>query len=431
MNTTICLLDLPDWLLKSLFGYLTVADALKFRLTCSRLFQISKCKEFYEKVQICRSKICSLPDSLLSSIFGYLTVTDALKLRLTCTRMFKTSKCNEFYEKMQICMSKIKVNDLDLFQELCKTFASKVRFNTEGCFEERLRWILSYVEDIKDIRVNIRYLKQACMEVKHIRQLVINFTLTDGLESSHIDFSYLSVAKELAKLIIRGTVHYYQKLVLYQPMLYDIIKHTKQISKICFDSIEVQSAKSFEQGSLSEEIKNSSHISEWSLKNVVADDGIFNLPEDIRILECRNTNCISFRDYNFEKLEKLALESVKFESRNFIFENVKILEITGQLLGGGLDGKTVICPKLEILRLLEICHITSFQNLLTGELKRLYMTVSGGIRDTEKDWILRTKPSIKKLIIIEIYDNFADSLQLKAKRKKEKGKRFKGKSKIL
>ena len=348
--------------------------------------------------------IC-LPDDPLQYLLGYLTVNDVLNLRLTCVRIFQVSKCKEFYGKVQICMSKIKVNDKENFQSLCKEFAINVRFNTEGCFEERLGWILPYVENIKDILVHIRYLKQACAKVKYIKHLTISYIYADGLTNDDIDFSCLSIPKELDQLSIKGTVNNLQKLYLYESMLDDILKNTKQISKIYFDTIHVENEKHFKQNLLSEAIKNSSHITEWHLNNVVAPDGMFNLPEDIRILECRNTDSINFRKYKYDKIEKLLLESVKFENTEFKFKNLKILEITGHLRGSGLDGKIVICPKLKVLRLFGINHIKSFQNLLTGELEILHVSVNGDISNTEIGWILRTKPSIKKFTNNTIFDN--------------------------
>ena len=344
----------------------------------------------------------SLPDVPLQYLLGYLTVNDVINLRLTCSRMFQVSKCKEFYGKVQIRMSNIKDNDVELFQTLCDEFASNVRFSTEGCFEERLSWILPYVENIKDILVNIRYLRQVCTEVKYIKHLVISYICTDDLKNDDINFCYLSMATELDHLSIKGTSNNLQKLHLYQPMLYDIFKHTKQISKISFDNIQVENDKTFKQDSLSNEIKNSSHITEWHLNNVVAPDDIFNLPKDIRILECRNTNCINFRNYEYNKIQKLSLESVYFENTVFRFENLKILEITGHLLGDDLDRKTVICPKLEILRLYEIHHIRSFLNFLTVEMETLHMSVIDDISQNVRDWILRINPSIKKIILSEV-----------------------------
>ena len=341
--------------------------------------------------------IC-LPDAPLIYLLGYLTVNDVLNLRLTCVRMFQISKCKEFFGKVQICMSKIKVSDKENFQSLCKEFAINVRFNTEGCFEERLGWILPYVENIKDILVNIRYLKQACTKVKYIKHLIISYINTDGLTNDDIDFSCLSIVKELDQLSIKGTVNNMQKLYLFQPMLFKILKHTPQISKIYFDTIQVANGKYSKQNLLSEAIKNSSHIREWHVNNVLAPDGMFDLPENIRILECRNTDCINFRKYKYDEIEKLSLESVKFENTEFKFDNLEILEITGHLRGHALEGKIVKCPKLKVLRLFGINHITSFDNLLTGKLEILHASVNNYVYK-EENHQLKYSPLILTLYI--------------------------------
>ena len=338
--------------------------------------------------------VVDLPNIPLQIVCTYLTVTDVLNLRLTCSKMFQTSKCKEFYEKVQICMAKIKETDLKLFQKLCEEFAVIIMFNTEGCFEERLEWILPCVKDVRNVLVNIRYLNQACRKLKCIKYLVISYIYSDGLKDGDIDFSCLSNAKNLDLLCIKGNVNNFQKLYLYQSMLDVIIEHTKQISKICFEDIDLRKGNYFAKSKdpLSKKIRKSSHIREWKLKNVVTDDGIFDLPSDISILECRYTNCISFKDYKFDNLEKLVLESVKFENELFEFENLKVLEITGHLRDDGLNGKTIVCPKLEIIRLFKIHHIGSFQELLTCESKRLHLTVIDDISNTETSWILQNKP---------------------------------------
>ena len=181
-----------------------------------------------------------LPDIPLQFVCAYLTVTDVLNLRLTCSKMFQTSKCKEFYEKVPICMAKVKETDLKLFQKLCEEFAIIIMFNTEGCFEERLEWILPCVENVRNVLVNIRYLNQACRKLKYNKYLVINYIYSDGLEYDDIDFSCLSTARKLHHLCIKGSAHNFQKLYLYQSMLDVIIEHTKQISKICFEDIDLQ-----------------------------------------------------------------------------------------------------------------------------------------------------------------------------------------------
>lgn len=330
-------------------------------------------------------RLIDLPNIPLQFVFAYLTVTDVLNLRLTCSKMFQTSKCKEFYEKVQICMEKIKETDLKLFQKLCEEFAIIIMFNTEGCFEERLEWILPCVENVRNVLVNVRYLNQACRKLKYIKYLVINYIYSDGLKDSDIDFSCLSTVKTLDQLCIKGSVNNFQKLYLYQSMLDVIIEHTNQISKICFEDIDLQKGNEFAKSKvpLSKKIRKSSHIREWKMINVVTDDGIFDLPSDIRTLECRYTDCINFKVYKFDNLEKLVLESVKFENELFKFKNLKVLEITGHLRGDGLDGKAIVCPKLEIIRLLKIHHIGPFRELLTCESKKLHLTVIHDISKTE------------------------------------------------
>lgn len=337
-----------------------------------------------------------LPDVPLQYLFGYLTTADALNLRLTCSKMFHISKCKEFYENVCIGMSKIKDTDLELFQKLCDEFASNLRFNTEGCFEERLEWILPYVKNVKDVLVNIKYLRPACTEVKCMKHLFISYVYTNELKDNDIDFSCLSAAKELEQLSIKGSIESFEKLCLYQPMIYNILEYANQISKICFDTIHVEKKEDFAQDLLSEKIRKSNHITEWHLKNVEADKGIFDLPAGIRVLECRHTDGVSFKDCNFFRLEKLVLEYVKFEEKCIVFQNLRELEITGHLKGDGLDGKRVVCPALEILRLFRINHIGDFQHLETKQLKVLQISVFQDISNTEIGWILRKRPSIKK-----------------------------------
>ena len=158
-------------------------------------------------------------------------------------------------------MSKIKETDPELFQKLCDEFASNLRFNTEGCFEERLEWILPYVKNVKDILVDIKYLKSACTEVKYMKHLFINYIYTDDLKDSDIDFSCLSAVKELNQLSIKGSTDIFKKLSLYQSKICDIVKYARQISKVCFGSIHVAKEKDFAQEFLSEKIRESNHIS--------------------------------------------------------------------------------------------------------------------------------------------------------------------------
>ena len=199
--------------------------------------------------------------------------------------------------------------------------------------------------------------KQVCTELNYVKHMVVNYIYTDNLKYSDIGFSCLSSAERLSQLSIKGP-----GLYLYGSTLEDIIIHTKQILKICFEEIEIRKINYFDKSrrSLSEKIKKSSNISEWCFKHVYGDGGMLSLPDDIKVLECRYTNCVSFKDYNYGKLEKLVLESVIFESKPFKFKSLKVLKMVGNFLRDGLQGKTVIWPKLQKLHLTKINHIKMF-----------------------------------------------------------------------
>ena len=388
-------------------------------------------------------RLVDLPNVSLQFVCAHLAVTDVLNLRLTCSKMFQASKCKEFYGKVQICMAKIKETDLKLFQKLCEELAIIIMFNIEGCFEERLEWILPFAKNVRNVLVNIKYLEQACRELKYIKYLVINYIYSDGLKDSDINFSCLSSAAKIDQLCIKGTVNNFEKLYLYQFMVNDILKYTEQISKICLEDIDLRKgngiAKSEDplsnedidlqkgngvaesedplsnEDSLSKQIRKSNHIRQWKFKNVITDDDIFDLPSDITVLECRYTNCISFKVYKFDNLEKLVLESIKFENDIFEFKNLKVLEITGHLRDDGLVGKRIDCPKLEIIRLFKIHHIGSFQQLFTCESKRLHLTIIHDLSNTEISWILQNKPLLNRSFT---YNNMEKAYRMSEKEKK-------------
>ena len=139
-----------------------------------------------------------------------------------------------------------------------------------------------------------------------------------------------------------------------------------------FHSIDIEGKSS---NSVRKLIRNANHVKEWSIVNVnVTDSGFFCLLEDIRTLELRHSNCVSFKDYRFDNLETLILEGVKFDNEFFEFRNLKNLEIIGTLCGNGLEGKGVICPRQQVLRLDNIYHVENFERLFCDSLEAFYVT---------------------------------------------------------
>lgn len=336
------------------------------------------------------------PEIALQKLFQYLPVHDVLNLRLTCSRIFKISRHRRFYERVQICMIKIQPVDLELFGRFCKDFGSSVRYKTEGCSEEQLNLMLPPAENVEDILVNVKYLNHICMNWKHVKNLVVDFSIADDLKEEEITFSCLSMLIRLTELTIKGSEDYFKKLLLCKSFLQDIILNSKQISKLSFRSIDVE-GKSYD--SVRKLIRNANHVKKWSMVNVnVTDSGFFFLPKNIRTLELRHSNCVSFKDYHFDNLETLILEGVKFDNEFFEFRNLKNLEIIGTLRGDGLEGKRVICPRLQVLRLDNIYHVENFECLFCDSLEALYVTSVYDMEELDQSRVINRCQSLRKFM---------------------------------
>ena len=180
-------------------------------------------------------------------------------------------------------MIKIQQVDLELFGRFCKDFGSSVRYKTEGCSEEQLNLMLPPTENFEDILVNVKYLNHICMNWKHVKSLVVDFSIADDLKEEEITFSCLSMLIRLTELTTKGSEDYFKKLLLCKSFLHDIILNSKQISKLSFRSIDIEGKSS---DSVRKLIRNANHVKKWSMVNVnVTDSGFFCLPKNIRTLE--------------------------------------------------------------------------------------------------------------------------------------------------
>lgn len=232
--------------------------------------------------------------------------------------------------------------------------------------------MLPPTENVEDILVNVKYLNHIYMNWKYVKSLVVNFNIADDLKEQEITFSCLSMLIRLSELTIKDSEDYFKKLLLCKSFHNVIILKSKQISKLSFHSIDIEGKSS---DSVRKLIRNASHVKEWSIVNVnVTDSGFFCLLENIRTFELRHSNCVSFKDYRFDNLETLILEGVKFDNEFFEFRNLKNLEIIGTLCGNGLEGKGVICPRQQVLRLDNIYHVENFERLFCDSLEAFYVT---------------------------------------------------------
>ena len=346
----------------------------------------------------------NLPAIALKKLLEYLPVRDILNLRKTCSHICRASRCKSFFGKVQVNLSTIEEEDVELYKRFCQEFASVVRFNLEDCDENNFKLILPYMEKVEEILVQVKDLNHICTNFKHIRKLMVKYIYADELNVEEINFSCLSMLLKLAELSIEGSVYYFQKLTLYRTMVEDILSNAKYLVKISFGKVHIEGAEmnvslGADIDSLQEAISNANHIRKWCFNTVSVDDLSFQLPPNIRMLECRHTSCVSFKNSAFEKLEKLVLEGVKFDNERFEFPNLKELKIAGSLLGDGLEEKEVLCPNLQVLQLDNVSHITNFKQLFCDSLKVLFVTSWSGLSDEEQSWILSKCGSLRHLFV--------------------------------
>ena len=66
------------------------------------------------------SNLLDVPQFTMQKLFGYLPVRDILNLRATCSHIFEVSRDRVFYERVQIYVANIKEVDLELYGRLGK-----------------------------------------------------------------------------------------------------------------------------------------------------------------------------------------------------------------------------------------------------------------------------------------------------------------------
>ena len=351
-----------------------------------------------------------LPDIALHKIIKYLPVPDVFSLRLTCYRFSEIAKCKELFGRVQIHISKVEKHGKESFDGLCQEFASHIRFNAEGCVNDTFKLILPYINKVEDVIVDAKHLRDVCMEGKQIKKLTINFMRYDDLEDQDdVDFACLASLNDLSDLNIKSDGNYNNKFLFDKSMLYDVILNATSLSKLSFQNLHIQGRdlcrhpdENEFKDTLKKLISTASHIKEWYLDHVYVESGLFQLPNDIRVLECRYTKGVIFDHYSFHNLEKLVIECVIFKNLRFNFPKLKILEINGDLI----IGKTMFCPELEELYLIRIGCILRYQQLFSDSLKILFISSRNSVNDEVQHFVRSRCVSLTQLTFRTYEESF-------------------------
>ena len=352
--------------------------------------------------------LCQLPYIILLRIMAYLPVDNILNLRLTCQFMYRLTKCKEFYKRISIDVYfKVKSCDVEMFKSLLEEHGSNLRFKRMYFYND-MNLILPYLSKVEDIWIDTRYLEDICIHCTQIKKLGISLDyLIPDTEKREVDFTFLSKLQKLEELSI-GCFKAYGA-TLCKSTLYDILVNATTISKIYFIDIYCIAQTNFKKHHcerklnklLIKVIKNASHIKEWSLFNIFCSEKVFEFPDDVRSIECRNVNCAVIKNQPYKSIQKLVTRGEDLCSEEFEFVNLKQLELTGDLTYPGLKESAVVCPQLEVLCLREILDIEKLEPFLSSTLKVLELDTRSCSHDNILKRIMARCTSLSNLTIVD------------------------------
>ena len=388
--------------------------------------------EYNQKVSSLNN-LGKFPDITLLVLIENLPVPDILNLRLTCSHIFNVTRCKDFYKRIQLRVTKLSMGDMFIFQKLFNEFGSYMKLITTD-FEGDFEVLLNCIDNVHDISVGIHQLQEICLKCKLIKRLAINFQyctsrqqldlrgnwkgIADWLKFIGkevdkcflVDFTCLVTLQSLNEIVINGVTINYEKYMLSKSALYDIIKNTKMISKISFCSIHIAQtdASGHLCGTCREAqqkcIIEADHIGEWCFNDVSIQNEFFQFPRMVKSLEYRYVNCVTFKNLDiYKNITKLVLEGVEFDNTIFKFPNLKVLKICGSLRSIG-KWKEVSCPKLEELHLQNIFYLKNFRILFLSVLKKLILDSVYNVDDNILKEIMESCFLLTHLIFENIED---------------------------
>ena len=351
------------------------------------------------------SRLNKLREIVLLKIMEHLPLSDALNFRLTSSKTFQVSLCKPFYNRVQIRLKTLSEDDLELFKKLFDHYGKCLKLNVVD-FDGDLKLLLPYIRNVEDVIIALKHLPDITRECLHVKSLVVNINGIENQEeddnSDELDFTSFSQLQKLVELTIDGVDVNKEKSfsVVDKSLLHDIFANTTSISKISFNGIHIEGRdqrRHRHDGKLKESLRKlistSSHIKEWSLNGVHCDHDIFEFPCTITSLECRNVSLVCLENLN-SCIRKLIMEGTMFVSKLFDLPNLEKLELTGDFLHEEIEVSS--CPHLKELYLRNILCFEKLQPFFTSSLQTLTLD-SIDIQEETMKVITSKCTSLKKL----------------------------------
>ena len=360
----------------------------------------------------------SLTDHILIQIFHYLPVQDILSLRLTCSYLHSVSKCKAFYDRIQLTLKSLQSNHVHILKNILENSVRPIRIKLPPLDGIMFVTIADVSREIDDISIDIKDLKWICKHCKNIRRLVIRFDF--GLicrlkldVEQLAKFHCLSELNDLDELHFTSShnVKYTVNVITFrhytQSMLNDVLENASFITKIGFHNIEFKDHDNELTQKTRRNVRNASHINHWTFENFYCWENIFEFPPSIVSLEMREARYINL-NLAQSKIENLVLHNARFRCKAFNFKNLKTLELSGVLKEMSLVCMYDLhyCAEVENLKLSDLyCdHAFSemYMSLFTSKVKILTLENLYRMNETVIENILERCPSLIELTLKKI-----------------------------
>lgn len=338
------------------------------------------------------SLVTDLPGNVLLKILSYLSFKDFLLLRRTCQLFYHYTRCRQFYEKVQInglMLHSGKYKIAEYFSHV-KYGSKYFTMNLKDVKSRTIQPILKCVPDFCDVIINMMdliFVTEYCSNIKRLSiQLQFNIVNDKNLCSG------LPKLQSLKELHIKSDKLLYLEDVPLQ-ILVDLIKNTKTIASISFEDFYFTGLASDTEGCgyniFRGIIKKAEHIKCWKFIHTFSNiPNIFELPSSVTSIVVKNCN-YHYINLRHAMIKQLVIDSTYnyYLNPTFQLENLRLLEVNNISLRS-LSKSNLVLPKLETLKLRgtqDTCmFLQTYVPMLRSSLKELYLK---SVKEEGEGWV--------------------------------------------
>lgn len=340
----------------------------------------------------------NLPHNTLWRIIEFLPISDALNYRLSCRLFYKITRCKQFYQQIQIKVVSLSGNDISVFRNLMEKYGPEVRLSIQCLSNFDLPKVAPYVSLVQEMTISLCFIHLISTNCKYLRKLKICFSTNFEKNSVlSVDFTCLDKLKKLDQIIFQGYFLFPKKL------LKDIFTKLKNIRSVEFQDLSFGVCEYRNVDNLQTLMEESCHIESWTFANINCVKRVFTLPKLARYLKCSEV-LFDVIDIDNSFLQTLVLNSITWINK----EETHHLEnlITLKLRYSQFSANSFKCKNLQNLEISDCNYTSSFIiNFVTNfgsSLKKLTLQSLYDVDDESLGEILQRCKSLTYLSLIKM-----------------------------